>query len=232
MATTLSTAQRDPRSVGFLSLAVLTSAAQADDAAAPVITSGSGAASASDTDGSLRLRTDGAPEFRVGSAWVAPLLGDGSVSLSGALQLTDGDASGAVVRRVGATATEGMELVVVDTTVSPAAVETAVFTVPAGAVIRAVQANVETALTGGGTTVTFALGTAADPDKYGYPGSDTLAQDAKIDTIPAHAVLASTEPIVLTGAATGGTADGDTALTVGSVRVRLVYEQLNSLDDA
>lgn len=162
------------------------------------------------------------------------LLKDGGATLpdDGVLQMEGAGTSGKVIRRLGASTTEGLETLVFENTISPNAVETAVFTVPAGAVILAVQANVETALTGGGTTVTFALGTTGDPDKYGYPGSDTLAQNAKIDTIPDWAVLSSAEAIVLTGAATGGTADGDTALTVGSVRVRIVYEALNSLDDA
>lgn len=155
-----------------------------------------------------------------------------NLTLDGVQSLTNDSATGAVALRVGATATEGLELVVVEKTISPNAIETAVFTVPAGAVIHSVQANCEAALTGGGTTVTWALGTAADPDKYGYPGSDTLAQNSKIDTIPDWAPLASAEPIVLTGVATGGTADGDTALTVGSVRVRIAYWQLNSLDNA
>lgn len=155
-----------------------------------------------------------------------------NVTIAGAETLTADSATGAVALRIGASATEGLEIKVVDKTVSPSAVETAVFTVPAGAVILSVQGNCESALTGGGTTVTWALGTAGDPDKYGYPGSDTLAQNSKVDTIPDWAVLGSTEPIVLTGAATGGTADGNTALTVGSVRVRIVYATLNSLDDA
>ncbi len=142
------------------------------------------------------------------------------------------DTLGSVIQRIGATATEGLETFVYEETVSPAAVETNLIETPAGAVIRSVQANVETALTGGSTTVTFAVGTVSDPDKYGYPGSDTLAQNAKVDTIPTHAILGSAEQMVLTGAATGGTADGDTALTVGSVRVRVVYDVLNSLDDA
>lgn len=151
----------------------------------------------------------------------------------GAIELRErATSAGAVALRFGGiVATEGVELFVAENTVSPAAVETAICTVPAGAVILSVQANCESALTGGGTTVTWAIGTTADPDKYGYPGSDTLAQNSKVNTIPAHAVLASPEAIVLSAAATGGTADGDTALTVGSVRVVVTYFALNSLAD-
>lgn len=154
------------------------------------------------------------------------------VPLAGALQLRrEGTGVGNVALRIGPSSTEGVEVIVFENDISPAAVETAVVTVPAGAVILAVQSNVEAALTGGGTTVTHSLGTAADPDKYGTPAADSLAQNAKIDTIPDWAVLSAVEPIVLTGTATGGAADGDTALTVGTVRVRVVYLALNSLAD-
>lgn len=156
----------------------------------------------------------------------------GAVTTAAALQSTNASATGAVAARIGPSATEGLEVVVVDKTVSPAAVETAVFTVPAGAVILSVQGNVETALTGGGTTVTYSIGTAADPDKYGTPASDGLTVNTKSNSIPDWAVLGSAEAIVVTGAATGGASDGNTALTVGSVRVVIVYAQINSLDDA
>jgi hypothetical protein len=122
--------------------------------------------------------------------------------------------------------------VVFDAIISPAAVETAVLTVPAQSVVMSCQANVATALTGGGTTVTFAVGVTADPDKYGAPAVDGLTQNTKLNFIPAYAFLTAPEAVVLTGAAAGGTADGDTALSVGTVRVRVVYWTLNSLDNA
>lgn len=146
------------------------------------------------------------------------------------------DAAGLEGAKISPTATGGLLTMVVDKTVAPAAVETAVFTVPAGSVIRLVQANVETALTGGGTTVTWSLGTAADPDKYGTAGSptaaDSLAQNSKDNWVPIPAQLTSAEPIVLTGTATGGATDGDTALTVGTVRVVIVYDTYQSLANA
>lgn len=43
----------------------------ADEASHPVVTAGSGAASASDPNGSVHLRTDGVPEVRISSAWKA-----------------------------------------------------------------------------------------------------------------------------------------------------------------
>lgn len=47
------------------------SSATQSDSACPLITSGSGAASASDPNGSARLRTDGLPEYRISGAWKA-----------------------------------------------------------------------------------------------------------------------------------------------------------------
>jgi hypothetical protein len=152
---------------------------------------------------------------------------DGSVlTLAGA-----GGTAGDIVQYIGG-ASEGMHLVVFDAVISPAAVETAVLTVPAQSVVMSCQANVATALTGGGTTVTFGVGTAGDPDKYGAPAVDGLTQNTKLNFIPAYAFLTGPEAVVLTGAAAGGTADGDTALSVGTVRVRVVYWTLNSLDNA
>jgi hypothetical protein len=120
--------------------------------------------------------------------------------------------------------------------VSPSAVETAVFSVPAGSVIRLVQGNVQSALTGGGTTVTWSLGTAGDPDKYGTAGdpspADSLAKNSKSSWAATPTHLTAAEPIVLTGCATGGAAEGDTALTVGSVRVVIVYDTYESLANA
>jgi len=165
-------------------------------------------------------------------------------TITGAMSLNDGSlvqrkgtgtGTGDVIERIGLTATEGMELVVYEDTVSPAAVETNLINVPANALIVSVQANCEAALTGGGTTVTWSIGTAADPDKYGTAGDgagDTLAQNGKLNFMPAWTFLTASEQMVLTGCATGGAADGDTALTVGSVRVRVIYYALNSLDNA
>lgn len=179
--------------------------------------------------------------FSVDGAGTATLPSTGTLSIAGTLSLADGSlvqrlgggtGTGDVIERIGASATEGLEMVVFDADISPAAVETAVLTVPAGSFVLSVQSNVEVALTGGGTTVTYSIGTAGDPDKYGTPASDALTQNTKSNFMGPFAFLPSAEPIVLTGTATGGAADGDTALTVGTVRVRVVYYTLNSLDDA
>ena len=186
--------------------------------------------------GTRLLKVTGDGGIDLGTAW--------SMSSAGVLSQNDGSillrkgrgaGAGDVIERIGLTATEGYELVVYEGTISPAAVETAILTIPARSRVRCVQANCEAALTGGGTTATWSVGTAGDPDKYGTAGNgagDTLAKNSKVDFIPADAFLTSTEDVVLTGVATGGAADGDTALTVGAVRVRVIYETLNSLDDA
>lgn len=161
----------------------------------------------------------------------------GSAGAHGAVNIVSGSASaGRTIRRVGPTSSEGLVTVVQEQTLSPAAVETAMTTaVPAGSVIRAVLANCQAALTGGGTTATWSVGTAGDPDKYGtagYPSAgDSLLKNGKSSWVGATQVTAD-ETIVLTGAATGGAADGDTALTVGSVRIVVVYDTYDALANA
>lgn len=151
-----------------------------------------------------------------------------SASANPALALGTGSISGV---------TAGLQTKVQVETLSPAAVETSMSTtIPAGSVIRAVIANCESALTGGGTTVTWSVGTAADPDKYGTAGyptqADSLAQNSKSNWTGAVQTGTSAETIVLTGAATGGAADGDTALTVGSVKIMVVYDTYDAMPDA
>jgi hypothetical protein len=169
---------------------------------------------------------------------------EGAQSLNGLLTLsganvhsaantfTAGAAAAAIAARFGASATEGLEVRVIDETTGVLAAVSTDLTedVPAGAVILSVQGNVETALTGGGTTVNWGIGTVADPDKYS-PTVGALTLDAKIDNVPDWAVLAGAEDIQVHGVTAGG-AIGDTALTVGTVRVRIVYLALNSLDNA
>lgn len=158
------------------------------------------------------------------------LIKDGGLTGAGTVLLTgSATGDGQVVQRWGATATEGLQVVVYEETLSPSAVETSVISIPPNSRILAVQSNVETALTGGGTTDSYGIGTTGDPDKYG--SSATLTQNSKSDFLGDGTVISAPEDVVLTGTASE-TADGDTALTVGSVRVRIVYLRLTSLDDA
>lgn len=134
----------------------------------------------------------------------------------------------------GASEAEGLRYHVIDETVSfvdnVALFKALTTPIPAGAVILSVQANVQAALTGGGTTTKVGLGpNASDPDKYGK--TSVLTKDAKINTIPTHAVLGAPEAIDICAVADAGAA-GNTALTVGSVRVVIVYATADSLANA
>jgi hypothetical protein len=134
----------------------------------------------------------------------------------------------------GSSETEGLRYHVIDETVSFAgnvALFKALTTpIPAGAVVLSAQANVQSALTGGGTTTKVGLGpNASDPDKYGK--TSVLTKNAKIDTIPVHAVLSAQEAIDICAVTDAGAA-GNTALTVGSVRVVIVYATVASLTNA
>ena len=179
----------------------------------------------------------------VTGAGVITLAGAGVVHSDGSpiRYEASGTGTGDVVQRWGGTATEGLQRRIYEVSVVPAAVETNLINLPAFALLESVQANVDAALTGGGTTVTFSIGTAADPDKYGTAGTgtaggaaDALTQNAKLNFAPAAGklLLGAAEQMVLTGTATGGAADGDTALTVGTVRVRVIYFVTTSLDNA
>lgn len=146
-----------------------------------------------------------------------------------------GTGTGNVAARYGATATEGLEIRVYEATVVPAAIETNLLNLPANSVVYSVQGNCESQLTGGGTTATWSIGITGTVNKYGTAGNgagDTLLKNGKLDFTATPTRVASAEQIKLIGAATGGAAAGDTALTVGSVRVRIVYATCDSLDDA
>lgn len=160
---------------------------------------------------------------------------DGSVKLpAGSVQHNNGTAAGAIAVGFGRTNAEGAQIAILEETISfvdNVALYKAMTTpVPAGAVILSVQANIEGALTGGGTTAKVGLGpNATDPDKYGK--TTVLTKNAKISTVPDWAVLAAPEAIDVCACTAAGAA-GDTALTVGSVRVRVVYLALANLADA
>lgn len=153
---------------------------------------------------------------------------------------------GALALCLGPDLTHGQQTWVYEATVSPVAIETALITLPANSVVDSVQANAEAALTGGGTTVTYGIGITGDVDKFGtvYAAgaqSNSLAKNSKINMIGdpgpnagagLHGMNAATVAVKLIGAAAGGTAAGDTALTVGSVKVRIVYRVIASIADA
>ena len=201
----------------------------------------------------IRLGTDtAATQFDVrndSDAAMVSVTGAGVVTLadgSTLLRPGAGTGTGDVLEVIGPDVTHGMKISVYEATLSPAAVETALFTVPAMSVIDSVQANVQTALTGGGTTATFSIGITGDVDLYGTAGTagaqaDLLAQNSKLDCFGTRAsnhgagiglFVAATQALKLIGAATGGATAGDTALTVGTVKVRVVYRTLMALVNA
>lgn len=160
----------------------------------------------------------------LGVTGVADIADGGRIALRGG-----GDTLGDEIVRVGGSDTEGLVLRVFDDVITPTGVETNVIEIPANSRLLSVQSNVATDLTGGGTTDSYGVGLTGDPDAYG--SSATLTQNSKSDWLGDGTVLSSATQIVLTGTASE-TADGDTALTVGTVRIRIAYLTLDSLDDA
>jgi hypothetical protein len=152
------------------------------------------------------------------------------------IHLDQGSAAGVVAMRFGATATEGLEVVVVDEIVTLTnAVETNLTnTVPSGAVILSVQANLETLVVGDASgdnlLAKVGIGVTADPDKYGI--TSALTKNLKVDTLPAYTVLSSAETVTVKAAKTDGSAATEKFVAGGLVRVRIVYLKTNSLDNA
>ena len=147
-----------------------------------------------------------------------------------------GAAAAAVAHRFGASTTEGFEIRVIDeiVTLTNAVEDDLTETVPSGAVILCVQANLETLIVGDASGddlfTKVGIGITADPDKYGK--SATLLKNVKIDTIPDWAVLSSAETVTVKAAKDAGAAATEKFVAGGKVRVRLVYAMTNSLDDA
>lgn len=149
--------------------------------------------------------------------------------LNGTKPFTAGAATAAAALTFGATATEGLQVMVIDEDVvftGAVAAKDLTQDIPTGAVIVSVQANLDTAITAT-TAVKVGVGVVADPDKYGK--TSVLTQNAKIDTIPPWAVLSGAEDVQVYACATDGSAAG--TLDAGTVRVRIVYLACNSLDN-
>jgi len=103
--------------------------------------------------------------------------------------------------------------------------------VPAGAVIISAQANVDVALTTGGTTTHVALGIHdGDVDAYGIVG--TLTKNSQINTQIAQASLTElvgATTIDVCGVANDHATLGDTDITAGKVFVRIVYRKVPAI---
>ena len=154
---------------------------------------------------------------------------------TGQSNIQGGAAAPVSVLNLGSNSTIGTHVKVIEEVVSlaenDAKYKAMTTPIPAGAVILSVQANIEATVTGGSTTVKIGLGpNGGDVDAYGLSGD--LVKNTKINTIPAWAVLATETAIDVNGVVTNGSALGDTNITAGSVRVRVVYLQLVSLANA
>lgn len=152
-----------------------------------------------------------------------------TVANQGAVTNTVGDATGLLVaQRYGGVATEGLELLVLDETVSLSATASAfdlAIDIPSGAVIVSVQGEVAS-VASATTAISIGFGIAGNTNLY---GSCAIASNSKNNTIADWAVLASAEDIQLFSVSSSGDSVG--TLDAGSVRVRIVYWALNSLVD-
>ena len=155
---------------------------------------------------------------------------------SDSVALTGAGVTAQAVLEIGTQGGEGTQIVVQDEIVTLTnAVETDLaHTVPAGAVILSVQANLETLVVGDASGdnlgAKVGIGTTADPDKYGI--TSALTANLKIDTLPDWAVLGSEETVTVKLAKTDGSAATEKFVAGGLVRVRIVYLRLTSLANA
>jgi hypothetical protein len=168
------------RAVGF---GVAPATTTADDSV-PLITAGAGAASASDPAGSLRLRTNGVPEYRISSAWqpvavagtafslgagltATTISGTGAATFTSTVTTTDGVTSG-TARRVGGVAYRSVaaSAAITGTTETDTAFD-AKYPIPAdtlkaGTVLRVRAQGIYTATTGNEThTLALKIGSTA-----------------------------------------------------------------------
>jgi hypothetical protein len=152
----------------------------------------------------------------------------------GSVQHPAVNVAGSIAEGYGATASEGMQVAVMEETISFASNEAMykemTAQLPANSIVLSVQANIQSALTGGGNTTKVGIGSASDPDLYGKTAA--LTKNAKIDHLPAAVAVIATATTVRVSACQDGGTEGTTALTVGSVRVRIVYRALVSLTNA
>lgn len=98
--------------------------------------------------------------------------------------------------------------------------------IPAGALIRSVHVNLDTAVTGDASgddlLAKVSLGITGTIGKYGITAA--LTKNSKITKIPSPAVLASAETIGVYAAKTDGSACTEKFTAGTKVRVRICYE--------
>lgn len=106
--------------------------------------------------------------------------------------------------------------------------------IPAGAVIKSVAVNLQTAVTGDASgddlLARVGLGISGTVAKYG--SITALTKNSKLTKIPTHAVLASAETLVIYALKTDNSACTEKFVAGGIVKVRVVYETPAALADA
>lgn len=132
------------------------------------------------------------------------------------------------------TMTEGLNLRVIDQVVDFAVGAAAKYraispAIPAGAIIHSIQANIEKLVVSATTSVKVGIGpNGTDPNKYGI--TTDLTKNEKIST-PLAPILSAGEQIDVCVCTSAGDIGGSNA-SAGKVRVHIVYEVLQDLDDA
>lgn len=156
---------------GFLyrKIGISSDGAEANDASAALLTFGSGAASASDPNGSLRLRSDGIPEARIGGAWAGVALVSQTPDFS-----TTGIKADVVAESTSAAGVTVDGLLIKDSTIIPALAD------PGDAAAIPVTRSASIAFTTGGSGET---GTLAIPAYVGQLLSLTLDVDGGGDRV-------------------------------------------------
>jgi hypothetical protein len=156
-------------------------------------------------------------------------------TLSAGAQIPVGAVAAAVALGLGATAAEGLQLKIIDEVVSLAAAgakfKAMTNAVPSGAVILAVQANINTLAVAGGTSVKVGLGDHTGTCNT-YGNTSALTKNLKINTMPTYAILSGALTLEVCACASTATGLGDTNFSAGAVRVRIVYLANTSLADA
>ncbi len=159
---------------------------------------------------------------------------DGTNSvLTGTLSSTVGAASAEVAFLLG-TATEGLKIYVFDETISGLSAISTDMTggIPTNSLVLATSINIETAIVAGSTSVRVGIGPATDPDMYLLAPED-FSQDTKgNDILKSSSVFDDGFVDVKVNMCTTGGAIGDTPASSGAVRVRIIYAQLDALDNA
>jgi hypothetical protein len=140
---------------------------------------------------------------------------------------------------IGAVSTEGLIFKAIDETLDLTTLggktKNLTATIPVGAVILSVQTNVEALVVAGGTSVQLGIGSGNATATNTYGVSTTLTKNTKTNYLAATygAVAATPEQISVNAVVTGaGASLGNTNISAGSVRVRVVYLVVASLADA